>query len=198
MTASGPFALGPALAGSSRRSTPRSNFAPTAPIGSGSSSTLGAGLSHTAPPSLEAKVKREPTVSVNDDDYSDPDDGVEIIDIHDVKQMDWMAPETLEKENKAIKKKKDKVRVKKESVDLKDLGSGKGVSFWKMLWLLIIHLGTDSTMDIGSGPPSYPNNNAIDLSESEDEDESENLMDEFFTHDNNGMDEVTYQPICIT
>ena len=74
---------------------------------------MGAGLSHTAPPTLESKVKREPTISVDDDSYSDPEDGVEIIDIHDVKRMDWMAPESLQKENKAIKK---KVKVKKDKV----------------------------------------------------------------------------------
>ena len=41
--------------------------------------------------------------------YSDPEDGVEIVDIQEIKRMDWMAPETLNKES--IRKGK---RVKQE------------------------------------------------------------------------------------
>ena len=116
MTASGPFAMGPAMAGSagSRRSTPRSNFAPSiAPSTSGSSS-LGAGLSKTAPPSLRKDLDlkgKGKEVKVEDDEevYSDQDDGVEIIDIDNVRTMDWMAPETIRRERKPAKKvKKEK------------------------------------------------------------------------------------------
>ena len=47
MTASGPFALGPSMAGSSSsRRVPRSNFAPVIPLGT----SLDAGLTKTAPP----------------------------------------------------------------------------------------------------------------------------------------------------
>ena len=119
MTASGPFAMGPAMAGNagSRRSTPRSNFAPSiAPSTSGSS--LGAGLSHSAPPTLrkdnDLKGKGKEVKQEDDDEevYSDDqDEGVEIIDINNVRTMDWMAPESLQKEKKPTKK------VKKEKVD---------------------------------------------------------------------------------
>jgi len=32
--------------------------------------------------------------------YSEPDEGVEIIDLQNVRELDWMAPETLRKESK--------------------------------------------------------------------------------------------------
>lgn len=49
---------------------------------------------------------------VEDDEgevYSDPDEGVEIIDMENVRSMDWMAPESLRKE-----KQKGKKRVKED------------------------------------------------------------------------------------
>ena len=80
MVASGPFALGPAMSGSERRGAPRSNFAPVTPLGGGgSSSNLGAGLTKTAGPSL--KKENEHTKILEEDAYSDPDEGVEIVDI---------------------------------------------------------------------------------------------------------------------
>ncbi|KAG2011563.1 hypothetical protein CC2G_011665 [Coprinopsis cinerea AmutBmut pab1-1] len=118
MTASGPFALGPTLAGSSaRRSTPRSNFAPSIASSTSGSSSLGAGLSQTAPPTLkkdlnDLKGKGKEVKKEEDDDvevYSDPDDGVEIIDIEQVRGLDYMAPESLRRDRSSKKKK-----VKKE------------------------------------------------------------------------------------
>lgn len=126
MTASGPFAMGPALAGTSaRRTAPRSNFTPIVPQGPGGASRLGAGLTQTEAPTIG--VKREPGVpgtkgkegKVEEDDaeaYSDPDEGVEIVDMENVRTMDWMAPESLRKEKKPPKKKK----VKAEEADKKD------------------------------------------------------------------------------
>lgn len=112
MTASGPFAMGPAMSGSaaSRRSTPRSNFAPSIAPSISSSSSLGAGLSQSAPPSLKKDVdlkgKGKEVVKQDEDEevYSDPDEGVEIIDMEKVREMDWMAPESLRKEKAAKKK----------------------------------------------------------------------------------------------
>lgn len=131
MTASGPFAMGPTLAGTSaRRTAPRSNFTPIIPQGPGASQRLGAGLSQTAAPALG--VKREPNdlgslakgkgKSAEDEGevYSDPDEGVEILDMENVRTMDWMAPETLKREKKSLKKERKEGHAK---VDLK----GKGV-----------------------------------------------------------------------
>ncbi len=109
MTASGPFAMGPALAGmSGRRSAPRSNFAPIVPQPpGGSKANLGAGLTQTTAPSLKKEKDREVP---EEDVYSDPDDGVEIVDMENVRQMDWMAPESLRKERESGKRKGPKVK----------------------------------------------------------------------------------------
>lgn len=54
-------------------------------------------------------------------EYSDPDEGVEIVDIEDVKRMDWMAPETLRRVKDKPKKKSAK------TADDKGKGKVKGV-----------------------------------------------------------------------
>lgn len=114
MTASGPFAMGPALAGNNaRRSVPRSNFAPIMPS-SGPASVLGSDLTRTVAPSLKqhadskGKGKEiEKTEEEEEEVYSDPDEGVEIVDMEDVRKMDWMAPESLRKERHVKKAKKE-------------------------------------------------------------------------------------------
>ncbi|RDB20935.1 DNA-directed RNA polymerase III subunit rpc4 [Hypsizygus marmoreus] len=111
MTASGPFAMGPALAGNNaRRAVPRSNFAPIPIPGAGTA--LGSSLVRGAAPSLkrEGDLKGKGVVAkVQEDEevYSDPDEGVEIVDMEDVRQMDWMAPESLRKEKRQKKAKKE-------------------------------------------------------------------------------------------
>ncbi|PPQ65472.1 hypothetical protein CVT26_000112 [Gymnopilus dilepis] len=141
--------MGPALAGSSaRRSTPRSNFAPIA-APSGSFSGAGSGLSQTGPPSLRKNETKEAPVKTEDDEvYSDPDEGVEIIDMENVRQMDWMAPESLRRERPSTKK------VKKEEQ-------------------------AEATAA----------NNALDLSDSEGEEELEDIIEDFATQTSLNMDE---------
>lgn len=106
MTASGPFAMGPAMAGSSsRRSTPRSNFVPS--VSTDSTSNLGGNLSQSAPPSLRKDIglaAKNGPVKDEEAEYSDPDEGVEIVDMENVRQMDWMAPESIRKERQPAKK----------------------------------------------------------------------------------------------
>jgi DNA-directed RNA polymerase III subunit RPC4 len=126
MTASGPFAMGPTLAGTSaRRTVPRANFTPIVPQGLGGTTRLGAGLTQTEAPTLG--VKREPKeggVAPKDrktedevEVYSDPDEGVEIVDMDNVRAMDWMAPDSLKRE-----KVKDKKKMKTEVKDAKTEG----------------------------------------------------------------------------
>lgn len=121
MIASGPFALGPTALGhaTQRRGAPRSNFAPVIPTGAPSSSSLGSGLTKTTAPSLKSEEANSKILDI--DAYSDPDDGVEIIDIDDVRQMDWMAPESLKKEK--AKSKKNGSR----NMDIQRKGKVKGV-----------------------------------------------------------------------
>lgn len=150
MTASGPFAMGPALAGNNaRRSVPRSNFAPImSPSKLGSS--LAAPLPHTSVPSLKRETDlkangkdKEMVQTLGDEEvYSDPDDGVEIVDMENVRQMDWMAPESLQKERHVRK-----IKIKH---------SPEGAV----------------TVDIDRG-------NALDLSDSEEEEELEDIMEHF-------------------
>ena len=129
MTASGPFAMGPALAGTSaRRTAPRSNFTPIMPPAPGVK--LGQGLTNTTAPSLKkepndlsglqkGKVKQEED---EEEVYSDADEGVEIVDMEKVRTMDWMAPESLRKEKKAgLKKEKKK---KKDAQTKREEGEG--------------------------------------------------------------------------
>lgn len=101
MTASGPFAMGPTLAGSSR-SAPRSNFAPAAPV---SRTSLKNEVGNT-----DVNIKNGPVKTEDGEYYSDPDEGVEIVDMEDVHQLDWMAPDSIRKERQISQKK-----VKKEA-----------------------------------------------------------------------------------
>lgn len=115
MTASGPFAMGPAMADStSRRTAASSTFVPSVPS---DNSRTGSNLSLSAPPLLKKDLssKNNPIKDEDEEVYSDPDEGVEIIDMDNVRQMDWMAPESLRKERQPPKK------VKKEE-EVADLG----------------------------------------------------------------------------
>lgn len=170
MTASGPFAMGPALAGGSgSRRVPRSNFAPIGLGGPGGAS-LGQGLDGGATHSMnkdkgkgrtadmQIKVKEE-----NEEDaevYSDPDEGVEIVDMDEVKTMDWMAPDSLrrDRQNAKKKKKKEVVTVKKEEGEEK-----------------VIAMDVDTAAAAGEVDLA----NAVDLSDNEDEEELEDLIDDF-------------------
>ncbi|KAI0792122.1 RNA polymerase III RPC4-domain-containing protein [Abortiporus biennis] len=173
MTASGPFAMGPALAGSSaRRTAPKSNFAPIVPQGPSGSARLGAGLTQTTAPTLGG-VKREndltnlKKVDKDEDEgevYSDPDEGVEIIDMENVRTMDWMAPESLRREKEGTKKKK----LKKEEGEKDVKGKAKA-----------------EAMEIDEEPHVAEEvnlANALDLSESEDEEELEDIIQDFATY----------------
>ncbi|KAJ3564098.1 hypothetical protein NP233_g8510 [Leucocoprinus birnbaumii] len=135
--------MGPALAGAqaSRRSASRAaDFTPSVPTSATAGSALGENLTRTAAPTL-LKGKGKAKVKVEEEEgevYSDPDEaGVEIIDMNKIRDMDWMAPETLKEEKKREKVKKER---ESEAVDLK---------------------------------------NALDLSESEDEEEMEDLIEDF-------------------
>ena len=134
--------------GGGGRSTPRSNFSPIVPMGGpgGMRSSLGAGLTSSEAPSLFKRETRDgqgvgdgdeggdgdgDVKMKTEDAYSDPEDGVEIIDIDDVRRMDWMAPESLAKErngDKNRKKGKNK-KVKEEVDDERDKGKVKGMLF---------------------------------------------------------------------
>lgn len=133
MTASGPFAMGPALAGiSGRRTAPRPAAPPIAPQPLDGGAPLGAGLTQTKAPTLaqglgaRAKGKKDEE-SDEGERYSDADEGVEIVDMDRVKMMDWNAPDSLPKEKDRRKtKKREPSIVKKEEPTTPEKRKGKG------------------------------------------------------------------------
>jgi DNA-directed RNA polymerase III subunit RPC4 len=101
------------------------------PMGPGSAS-LGDGLSHSGAPILSREREKGKKGLVKEDEedievYSDPDEGVQIVDMDAIKTMDWMAPESLRRdrdEGKNSKKKKKAEAVKK---DAKAKGKARGM-----------------------------------------------------------------------
>lgn len=169
MTASGPFAMGPTLAGTSaRRTAPRSNFTPILPQGPTASPSLGGKLSNVGPPQLKKDKQRENVLentdqkkikSESDEEvYSEPDEGVVIIDMEDVGRLDWMAPETLRKERRDRQKKK---LVKAEIEEPMIPASSKGKTSER-----------DVIKPEGAADP-------LELSESEEDAEIEDLIADF-------------------
>jgi len=126
MTASGPFAMGPSKAGSSAwHGGPRVSAMPAAPRGPPTDAAgLGANLTRTPVPTLKERVEHLVRIDEDAEAYSDPDEGVEIVDMKNVHAMDWMAPESLKWESKREKAKRKVVKVKKE--EEQETGKGKG------------------------------------------------------------------------
>ena len=58
------------------------------------------------PNELDLAKSDEPEVDEEGEVYSEPDEGVEIIDMEHVHEMDWMAPESLRKEKERKRKKR--------------------------------------------------------------------------------------------
>lgn len=182
MKASGPFAMGPSLAGSGRRPVPRSNFTPIMPSGPTKDTRLGSGLTQTTAPTLGVKGGTKPGEDVktesDEEAYSEPDEGVEIVDISDVRKMDWMAPETLKRESEYKGKVKPKRKDKKPLARLDNQGEGllnKAISSASL---------TSAFKDMDVDEPVVDDidlANAVNLSESEDEIEEEQIAGDFFT-----------------
>ncbi|KAJ3497926.1 hypothetical protein NLJ89_g10286 [Agrocybe chaxingu] len=147
--------MGPTQASSSARKSALPSNIVSGTSADASTSNIGANLSQMAPPSLKREAgKAKSTVKVEDEEvYSDPDEGVEIIDMENVRQMDWMAPESLRKERQTTKK-KDKI----------EEGSDEGGD-------------TANLID------------ALDLSESDDQEELEDIIEDFATQADVVMDE---------
>lgn len=177
MTASGPFAMGPALVGSSaRHAAPRPNFTPILSQGP-STSSLRSILSNAPAPQLKKDkqrenvpadvAQREVKIESEEEVYSEPDDGVEIVDIENVGKLDWMAPETLQKEQRHRKKGKT---IKSDIAEASALigSKGKGQPFYAVIYF------KDSQNQIVDFAA-----NGLDPSESEEESELEDLIDDF-------------------
>jgi DNA-directed RNA polymerase III subunit RPC4 len=193
MTASGPFAMGPSQVGSSTRfGGPRVTATPTMPRGPADAAALGANLSKTAAPTLK-KERAERRVHVDEDAevYSDPDEGVEIVDMRDVQAMDWMAPESLKWESRGEETKRvAKIKEVEGRASLK--GKGAYIPFF---WSSGSSRGDvnsipttkvkQEAMSVDGPIPAVDDvgdinlANALDLSDSEEEEEMENIIDDF-------------------
>lgn len=77
------------------------------PADAAAAAALGTNLTGTTAPALK-KERAERRVQVDEDAevYSDPDEGVEIVDMSSVHAMDWMAPESLKVKREHEKTKK--------------------------------------------------------------------------------------------
>ena len=159
MTASGPFSMGPSQASQAGRRMPRSNFTPTPRP---SSRPPGTSAAATWPPGHKRRPSdsEQPQTKLNnEDEYSDPDEGVEIVDMDFVKTMDWAAPESIARERTDTKKKFIKIKMELPSDE-----KGKIIDLEK---------------DAEAGEVDLAN--ALDLSESEEEEEMEDLVEDFAT-----------------
>lgn len=107
MVASGPFALGPAMAGTSSSRRFAQAATPIPAPSKTKASSLGAGLSQTAAPKIKREEHKLEKDEQDEEIYSDADEGVEIIDMENVGQMDWMAPDSIIKEKTKRPKKED-------------------------------------------------------------------------------------------
>ena len=100
------------------------------PPGMSKGGTLGSGLTQTTAPTLEVKKepKSEGDLKAESDEevYSEPDAGVEIVDMNDVRKMDWMAPDTLKRESERKRKVKSKKKRDEKSA-LAGLDHGDGL-----------------------------------------------------------------------
>ncbi|KAF8494754.1 RNA polymerase III RPC4-domain-containing protein [Hysterangium stoloniferum] len=170
MVASGPFAMGPAMGGAAKKRVPRSNFAPAMPSG-GTPISVGEGSSRPVAAPLNKGTRKK----VDDDKedievYSDPDEGVQIVDMDAVRTMDWMAPESLRRQRD------DGQKLKKKTTEaLKKIAKGKQKA----------KENVQEENDVGV---EKDNANALDLSDSEEEEEMEDLIEDF-AMDNLDMEE---------
>lgn len=189
MIASGPFAMGPALAGTSaRRTAPRSNFTSIVPLGPATGASLGNNLSNTPAPqlkrdkqhenSLGSTAEKESKRESDEEIYSEPDEGVEIVDMEDVGKLDWMAPETVQTQRREQKRKKlDKVEVDEPSIPSESKGKGEHPAKSRADPSIFIIVGREVTKNEDIA-------NALDPSE---EIELEDLIEDFAFHVNIGQ-----------
>ena len=150
------------------------------PSGLSKGGILGSGLTQTTAPTLGAKKEQntEGDVKVESEEevYSEPDEGVEIVDMNDIRKMDWMAPDTLKRESEHRRKlnvKKDKGKPPAGQAGLE--GRSGGFVIWDGL--------TSTSKDMDIDKPAVDDvdlANAVNLSESEDEVEEERVAGDFF------------------
>ncbi|KIM33889.1 hypothetical protein M408DRAFT_87006 [Serendipita vermifera MAFF 305830] len=156
MVPAGPFAMGPLAAGMSGTSRPTA-FAVSRSQNSGTTSNVGMKAEH----GTTSLSRNRDHLAADDEheEYSEEEPGLAIVDLEDVKLLDIMAPDALKKERQ---KTKQKVKVKKEPVE----GDAEAL------------VANESTE-----PKAINANQALDLSESEEEIELEDLRQHFLVNE---------------
>lgn len=161
--------MGPSAAGlTSTRGAARPTFAPAPPR----ASTGGAHGTSLTPTMVKVEKRGGVEARQPDEDeeaYSDQEDGVEIIDIQRVREMDWSAPEPLRKEKKREKKKDKDKKVKAEEDARVKMEKGKDAEKMEV-YDEGTPVGDEADVDAA---------NALNLSESEEEEEMEDLIEDF-------------------
>ncbi|CAE6436449.1 unnamed protein product [Rhizoctonia solani] len=159
--------------------------------GVGGGQPHGVGLTDTAAPTINGTRKlqkrRAGLEAADKEQYSD-DEGVEIVDMDDVNELDWMAPDSLirvkeEDEEKAAKK-RDKLKGK-----IKDDSGRTRPKFKKdpedddLNAESLLSSRDPSTVQSGEEDAEDKRlANALDLSESEEEEEMEDLVEDFLAN----------------
>lgn len=119
MVASGPFAMGPSMSGSKKSAIRATYAAPRveAKDPSGSTNVPASDDKGAISKGKEKAVKAE---ELEDDIelYSDPDEGVQIVDMNAIRTMDWMAPENL-RHDKLKNKRKEALEKIAEGTEIK-------------------------------------------------------------------------------
>jgi DNA-directed RNA polymerase III subunit RPC4 len=168
------------------------------PMGPGSNS-LGEGLSRTGAPVLGQVREREKKGTVKEEEedvevYSDPDEGVQIVDMDAIKAMDWMAPESLRRERNEGKK----LKRKKAETKAHEVGKEKRTFCDHNFEQLSLNSVEDGSEPEAVEPVVEKNlANALDLSESEEEEEMEDLIEDF-AMDHPGMEDEVVRLVRVT
>jgi DNA-directed RNA polymerase III subunit RPC4 len=178
MTASGPFAMGPsAMSGSSSFRNALHTSAATAASSNPSISKIASELSNTTPPKLHAsKYLTNEGEEAYHEAYSEPEDGVEIIDMNLIKDIDWSAPDVLKRSLKSNTKLTNEAKERKLKGSEQFIFNGISLN-------LMTAKGKDVRVDLTIG---------LDLSENEEEQESKAPHEYFFRR----QDEMIY--VCPT
>lgn len=177
MIASGPFAHGSA-----------SGLGKSA----GRSNQVGSGLSfmHSDSHKSELQVKADYTdpdraARLEREEYSDQEDGIQIVDMEDVGNLDVLAPTSLprmqakgRRSKKATIKNEDAVRVKREIADIREDG-------------VKVQVG-DIELEAAEKDDNARTADALDLSASEDEEVMDNLIGDFVEDDEDNPENRLY------
>ncbi|KZP01700.1 hypothetical protein CALVIDRAFT_547944, partial [Calocera viscosa TUFC12733] len=170
MTASGPFALGPSALLSSSRPRPSRGPGSAGPV--------------PAVPGSDSTGKRSAVVLADAEQYSDEE--VEIVDLDLVEGLDDSAPSSLKRVR--VLRGRERTEGKREA-RLPRVEDIKAKLEPEEAASASLHSSARPTTEPET-PPDEKNANALDLSESEDDEEAEDMLDDFMFRGRTGAPEL--------